>query len=156
MSPDTHTSEPKFKTWQSVASIGFVLTLLVSLYIWTHVDADRVQRSVIVNAARIHELGLVLRQATDPDNTAFVTTETIQHDQSGDFVFAQDLAHPNVFVRKGVVAEPRSDGRIRILHGIRVGDQIVVNGAERLRLEPGSQLQAAETSGDKAIKQETK
>ena len=150
--PDTPLpSDRAFKTWQTLASIGFVLTLMVSLYVWTHVDADGVQQSIAADEVRVRELGIVLLEVTQPDHTAFVTAETIQRDQLGKFVFAQDLKHPNVFVRKSVTAEPRSDGRTRILHGLHTGDQIVVSGAERLRLEPP---QAAETSG--GTKPETK
>lgn len=154
---DTQTSESTFKTWHTIASIGFVLTLMASAYLWLSRNGeDGIQPSVTTNEARVHELGIVLREVIDPDHTAIVPAETIQRDQAGKFVFAQDLARPNVFVRKGVIVESRSDGRIRILHGIRVGDQIVISGAERLRVEPGSQPKAAETSGDTSIKQETK
>ncbi|MFO1486382.1 MAG: hypothetical protein U1F71_23670 [Verrucomicrobiaceae bacterium] len=146
-----------FKTWHTIASIGFVLMLMASAYLWLpHHGEDGMQRTVIVNEARIRELGIVLREVTDPDHTAIVPAETIQRDQAGEFVFAKDLARPNVFVRKGVIAESRSDGRIRILHGIRTGDQIVISGAERLRMEPVSQRQAAETSGGAPIELEAK
>lgn len=145
---NTTAVESNFKPWHTFASISFVLALLVGFYIWSHVDAEDVQQSIVTSGARFQELGIVVQEITDTNVTELVSAETVQRDPLGEFVFIADPARKHVFVRHSVVAEPRSDGRMQILRGIRAGDHLVVNGAERLRLEPSIQPKAAATTGD--------
>ncbi|MHB1077911.1 MAG: hypothetical protein ACYC67_00825 [Prosthecobacter sp.] len=143
----TPVAESNFKPWQTFASISVVLALLIGFYIWSHVDAEDVQQSIVTNGARLQELGVVVQEITDTNVTDLVSAETVQRDPLGEFVFIEDPARKLVFNRQSVVVEPKSDGRMQILRGIRAGDHIVVSNAERLRLEPSIQPQAAATGG---------
>lgn len=126
-----------FSIWQPTFSIGFVLVAYLLVYVWTAPSStDGRQQPVFVEESRHRELGVVLRDVTDPDRTAIVPEEAIQRDQAGKFVFVRSVKRQNMLVRHSVITERLRDGQIRILHGLHAGEQLVVSGAERLRAEP--------------------
>lgn len=129
-----------FNVWQPTFSIGFVLVTYLVAYVWTAPSsAEGKQQPVFVEESRHPELGVVLRDVTEPDRTAIVPEEAIQRDRTGNFVFVRNVKQADVLVRHSVITERLRDGGMRILHGLHKGEQFVVSGAQRLRAEPGIQ-----------------
>ncbi len=107
-----------------------------------------VRQSILINEAKAHELGIVLYEITHPDGVVIVPAEAILEDQVGTFALVQDDDRKDRFLRASVVAESTGVSEKRILRGLFTGDEIVVNGASRLRVEPSIKPTAPSTNCD--------
>ncbi|MES2437413.1 MAG: hypothetical protein V4584_00010 [Verrucomicrobiota bacterium] len=137
--------------WLAVAGlVGILGVAAIRWPRWTsrHDLSMNVRQSILINEAKAHELGIVLYEITHPDGVVIVPAEAILEDQVGTFALVQDDDRKDRFLRASVVAESTGVSEKRILRGLFTGDEIVVNGASRLRVEPSIKPTAPSTNCD--------
>jgi hypothetical protein len=127
--------------WLILIGIGLIGIVGVLTLLWQRSapkdDASKtVRHFILINEAKVRELGIVLLEISHPDGVTVVPAEAILQEQTGSFVVVEDFDRKHSFLLVSVVVVPDGGGRFRITSGVFHGDKIVVKGAARLRVEP--------------------
>ena len=103
------------------------------------------KKSILIPGMNVN----VILELAEPPNAMFVPTTAVREDQQGHYAYV--VMPGNVIERRNVVQGGEAHGRIALKSGVSEGEQVVIDGFQRIR--PGAKV-TVKSAAERAAEQE--